>query len=112
VPGSAGNLPAKWVIHAVGPIWRGGDEGEAELLASAYRTAFDVARTLGARTVASPSVSTGVYRFPLDLAAPIAVQAAREHLRSETPVERITFVLFSRDTFDAFEAALSTLAEK
>jgi O-acetyl-ADP-ribose deacetylase len=108
--GAAGNLPAKWLIHAVGPVWHGGSGGEVELLASAYRTAFDIARQLGAQTVTSPSVSTGVYRFPLDQAAPIALRVAHDHLAGETSVERITFVLFSRETFDAFEKALSELA--
>jgi O-acetyl-ADP-ribose deacetylase (regulator of RNase III) len=110
LPAAAGNLPAMWVIHAVGPRWHGGGEGEAELLASAYRTAFRVARDLGARTVTSPSLSTGVYRFPVELAAPIALQTALGHLEVETSVERITFVLFSRDTFDPFEQALTSLA--
>jgi O-acetyl-ADP-ribose deacetylase (regulator of RNase III) len=110
LPGAAGNLPAKWVIHAVGPRWHGGDRGESDLLASAYRTAFRVARDLAARTVAAPSLSTGVYRFPVELAAPIALEAARDHLAGETSIERITFVLFSRDTFDPFEQALTRLA--
>jgi O-acetyl-ADP-ribose deacetylase (regulator of RNase III) len=107
VPGDAGNLPARWVIHAVGPVWRGGGAGEPEELRSAYETSFDVARELGARVVTSPSISTGIYRFPLELAAPIAVQAARDHLATKTPVERITFVLFSPETLAAFGRALA-----
>jgi O-acetyl-ADP-ribose deacetylase (regulator of RNase III) len=71
----AGRLPARYVIHAVGPVWRGGDEGEAELLASAYRRALEVAADLGCRTIALPALSTGVYGYPPDLAAPVACAA-------------------------------------
>jgi O-acetyl-ADP-ribose deacetylase (regulator of RNase III) len=110
VAGNAGELPATWVIHAVGPVWHGGGDGEPDLLRSAYATAFQVASELGARIVTSPSISTGIYRFPLERAAPIAVQAARDHLVRETSVARITFVLFSRETFEAFERALGELA--
>ena len=111
VPGNAGDLPARWVIHAVGPVWHGGSDGEPDLLGSAYRTSFDIARELGATVVTSPSISTGIYRYPLELAAPIAIRAARDHLAGETTVERITFVLFSRETFGAFEAALTKIRE-
>jgi O-acetyl-ADP-ribose deacetylase (regulator of RNase III) len=110
VPGKAGQLPAKWVIHAVGPVWHGGSGGERDLLRSAYETAFRVAAELGAQTVTVPSISTGIYRFPLDLAAPIAVEAAGDHLAGETTLERISFVLYSQETFDAFERALTDLA--
>jgi len=74
----AGRLPARHVVHAVGPIWRGGAHGEAELLASAYRRALEVAEELGCRTVAFPALSTGIYGYPAELAAPIAVAAVRE----------------------------------
>jgi O-acetyl-ADP-ribose deacetylase (regulator of RNase III) len=110
VPGNAGNLPAKWVIHAVGPVWHGGNGGERDLLRSAYETAFRVASELEARTVTVPSISTGIYRFPLDEAVPVAVRAARDHLSGGTSVERITFVLFSQETFDAFDRAVADLA--
>jgi O-acetyl-ADP-ribose deacetylase (regulator of RNase III) len=109
VPGAAGRLPARWVIHAVGPVWRGGGSGEKDLLKSAYESAFRVAAELGATSVTSPSISTGIYRFPLELAAPIAIGAAVDHLALETSVARITFVLFSRETFDAFDAVLAEL---
>ena len=75
---TGGQLPARWVIHAVGPVWRGGEEGEAELLASAHRRALEVARELGARTVAFPAISCGIYGYPPELAAPVAVGVARE----------------------------------
>ena len=74
----AGRLPARYVVHAVGPIWRGGDAGEAALLASAYRRALEVAEELGCRTIALPALSTGIYGYPAELAAPVAVGAVRE----------------------------------
>jgi O-acetyl-ADP-ribose deacetylase (regulator of RNase III) len=74
----AGRLPARYVVHAVGPIWHGGAHGEAELLASAYRRALEVAESLDCRTVAFPALSTGIYGYPADLAAPVAVAAVRE----------------------------------
>jgi O-acetyl-ADP-ribose deacetylase (regulator of RNase III) len=74
----AGRLPARHVIHAVGPIWSGGGAGEAELLASAYRRSLEVAEELGCRTVAFPALSTGIYGFPAEIAAPVAVGAVRE----------------------------------
>src|SRR5437667_7144080 len=86
---TAGALPARWVIHAVGPVWRGGGEREPELLASAHRRSLEVAHELGARTVAFPAISCGVYGFPPELAAPIAIAAARER---EADFEAIRFV--------------------
>jgi O-acetyl-ADP-ribose deacetylase (regulator of RNase III) len=71
----AGDLPARWVIHAVGPVWQGGGVGEAELLASAYHRSLDVATELRARTVAFPALSCGIYGYPAELAAPVAVRA-------------------------------------
>jgi len=76
----AGDLPAQWVVHAVGPVWHGGGAGEPELLASAYRTAFQVANEAGARTIAAAAISTGIFGYPLDEAATIAVGTAAEHL--------------------------------
>ncbi len=107
---TAGNLPARWVVHAVGPVWRGGEEGEAELLASAYRAALATAAGLGARTLALPSISTGAYGYPLSLAAPIALRTVAEHLAGPTSLERVTFVLFGDDTLAAYEEALASLA--
>lgn len=74
----AGRLPAKHVIHAVGPVWSGGGRGEAELLASAYRRSLEVAEGLGCRTIAFPALSTGIYGYPAELAAPVAVGAVRQ----------------------------------
>ena len=74
----AGRLPARYVIHAVGPVWRGGAHGEAELLASAYRRSLEVGEELGCRTVAFPALSTGIYGYPPEQAAPVTVEAVRE----------------------------------
>jgi O-acetyl-ADP-ribose deacetylase (regulator of RNase III) len=89
-------LPARWVIHAVGPVWHGGSEGEPELLASCYRRALEVAGELGARSVAFPAISTGVYRFPRDLAARIAVETVRS---STVPLELVRLVAFDEETY-------------
>jgi O-acetyl-ADP-ribose deacetylase len=107
---TAGNLAARWVIHAVGPVWRGGKHGEPELLAAAYRSALDLANEAGARTVALPAISAGVYGYPLGEAARIALTAAQDHLAAETNLERTTFVLYSGDTHEAFAAVLGRIA--
>src|SRR5262245_49657202 len=108
VVSDAGNLPATWVIHAVGPVWRGGEAGEPELLSSAYRTSLQLAAELGARSVSFPSISTGVYSYPVAEAARIAIDTVRDGLAAEPgSIEQVTFVLFSRDTYDVFQAALN-----
>jgi O-acetyl-ADP-ribose deacetylase len=108
VVSEAGDLPAKWVIHAVGPVWRDGSSGEPALLASAYRTSLRLATELGARSVAFPSISTGIYGYPIDLAAQIAIDTVSDVLAMEPgSVERVTFVLFSLDAFEVFEEVLS-----
>ena len=88
---TAGRLPARWVIHTVGPVWRGGGAGEPELLASAHRRSLEVARDLGARTVAFPAISCGVYGYPPELAAPVAVGTVRE-LEDEFELIRFVFL--------------------
>jgi O-acetyl-ADP-ribose deacetylase (regulator of RNase III) len=102
----AGDLPARWVIHAVGPVWRGGGSGEAGLLASAYRASCELASGLGARTITFPAISTGVYGYPVEDAAAVALGAVRDHFAGETTLERATFVLFSEDALEAFAQAL------
>jgi O-acetyl-ADP-ribose deacetylase (regulator of RNase III) len=104
----AGNLPAKWVFHAVGPVYRDGKHGEPELLASAYRSCLELARQKGARTVSFPAISAGVYGYPVEEAARIAVQTVREHLKGDTPVEEVVFVLFGSKTRAVFEKALAS----
>jgi O-acetyl-ADP-ribose deacetylase len=102
----AGRLPVRHVIHAVGPVWHGGDEGEAEQLASAYRRSIELAAENGARRVAFPAISTGVYRFPLDKAAEISIAAVREAMTDHPDVEEARFWLFGDDAYAAFEEAL------
>jgi O-acetyl-ADP-ribose deacetylase len=104
---SAGRLPARHVVHAVGPRWRDGDHGEPALLASAYRSAFALASEHSCATVAAPSISTGIYGFPIELAAPIAIGAADEALAHPgTTLCEITFALFSDADLEVFARAL------
>lgn len=101
-------LPAKFVIHAVGPVWYGGHKGEEALLASCHRVAMDLAARAGARTIAFPAISCGAYRFPIDRAAHIAVAEVAAALeRSELP-ERVTFACFDVKTRRFFDKALQT----
>ncbi len=97
-------LPARWVIHTVGPVWHGGAEGEPELLASCYRRSLALADEVGARSVAFPAISTGVYGYPPEPAARIAVDTVRT---TPTQVEVVTFVSFGERTRLAYEAALA-----
>jgi O-acetyl-ADP-ribose deacetylase (regulator of RNase III) len=103
---SAGRLPASHVIHAVGPIWRGGGEGEPELLASCYRRAIELAAEHGAQRVAFPAISAGVYGYPLAQAAQVAIDATRAALDAHPEVTEARFWLFGDDAYDAFAAAL------
>jgi O-acetyl-ADP-ribose deacetylase (regulator of RNase III) len=105
----AGILPARWVIHAVGPVWDGGDWGEAELLDSAYRSAMAVADEVGARSIALPAISCGVYGYPIEPAAKVALAAVEAALRASASVARATFVLYSFDTFEVFRNAMARL---
>lgn len=100
---AAYELPARYVIHTVGPVWHGGTHGEMDTLAACHRNALALARELGCRTVAFPAISCGIYGFPPELAAPIAVGAVREH----APLEVVRFVLFNDETSDAFSAAVA-----
>lgn len=99
---TAGNLPARWVIHTVGPVWSARDD-RSELLASCYRESLAVAGELGAATVAFPAISTGVFGWPMDHGARIAIETVRA---ARTDVRRISFVLFGADAYRAFENAL------
>lgn len=111
----AGRLRARYVIHAVGPVWSGGRRGEAALLASAYRHCLRLAEEHGLCSLAFPSLSTGAYGYPVAEAARIALGAVSEHCRaagSQSSLESITFVLYTADTLRAYEAALSELGER
>jgi O-acetyl-ADP-ribose deacetylase (regulator of RNase III) len=95
-------------VHAVGPIWHGGQDGEPELLASAYRTALQLAEAAGAGTLGLPAISAGVYGYPLRSAADVAVGTVRDHLAAgSSPLRRVTFVLRSDDAAAAFREALA-----
>ena len=94
-------LPAKYVIHAVGPVWRGGDRGEAELLASCYRRSLELAVENGIRSIAFPAISCGIYGYPIDEAAEIAVSEVRRFLENDASVERVVFVAFGDDVWNA-----------
>lgn len=107
---TAGRLKAKYVIHAVGPVWSGGNRGEAELLAGAYRRSLELAVEHGCRSIAFPALSTGAYRFPMDQAARIALRTAIEFLRQHGRPELVRFVLFDAGAYGAFAAALEELA--
>ena len=97
------DLPARWIVHAVGPRWRGGDHGEAELLASCYRRSLEVADDLGARSVAFPAISTGIYGYPPEEAARIAVETVRS---TPTDVELVRLVAFDEETFRRYQTLL------
>lgn len=99
-------LPAKFVIHTPGPIWQGGGHGEQELLASCYRNCLTLAEQAGCRHVAFPSISTGVYRFPLEQAAQIAIHEIRNFLQTHALPEVVTMVCFTHDVTQAYRAAL------
>jgi len=104
------NLPCQYVIHTVGPIWRGGSQGEPELLASCYMNSLRVAVEQGIRTVAFPSISTGVYGYPVDLAAQVAVEAVKTFLaRFPDKIDRIVWVLFDDRTFRAYQKEIDRL---
>jgi O-acetyl-ADP-ribose deacetylase (regulator of RNase III) len=105
----AGNLPARHVIHAVGPVWRGGGEGEDELLASCHRAALTLASELGCRTVAFPAISTGAFGFPVDRAARVALGTTAGELDRRPELERVSFVLFGADAHATFARALDEL---
>lgn len=108
---TAGDLPARAVIHTVGPRWRGGDRGEEELLAGAYRNSLDVARENGWRTVAFPSIGTGAYGYPTDRAARVALGTVAACLHEYGDAfDEVRFVLFSSADLDTYAAALDEIA--
>ena len=99
-------LPAKYVIHTVGPVWRGGTDGEPELLASCYRRSIELAIGNGARTMAFPAISCGIYGYPLDAAAEIAIGETKRVLGDGNDLDRVLFVAFGGDVRSALERSL------
>ena len=104
-------LPAKYVIHTPGPIWHGGGSGEAELLASCYRSCLTLASENGCKTVDFPSISTGVYRYPLDRASKIALETISDYLKDHSDIARVRMVCFDRHTLEQYSSALSEAGE-
>ena len=100
-------LPAKWVIHTVGPVWRDGEHGEDELLASCYRSCLALVREHGIRSVAFPSISTGAYGFPMDRAAHIAFTETRRLLEANASLEKVTLVCFGRGALEIHRKAMT-----
>lgn len=109
----AGNLKAKYVIHAVGPRYRDGNQGEPQLLESAYRTSLEIAAEQpDVQTMAFPSISTGIYSFPVDSAAEIALNTVASFLSSNAQIKLVRFVLFDSGTMNAFQRALEKVASR
>jgi O-acetyl-ADP-ribose deacetylase (regulator of RNase III) len=106
-----GNLPARWVIHAVGPVWRGGNAGEDAFLASAVRAALASAEEVGAKSVALPAISTGVFGYPVERAARVSIAAARTFAGTARKVERICFCLYDDHAFETFRRELEKDSE-
>ncbi len=109
---AAGNLKARHVIHAVGPVWRGGRQGEAELLSGAYRRSLELAVEHDCRSIALPALSTGAYGYPMDLAARVALRTAIDFLTRHGKPQRVRFVLFDAGAYGAFAAALEELMNR
>jgi O-acetyl-ADP-ribose deacetylase (regulator of RNase III) len=110
---TGGNLEARYVIHTVGPIWHGGTEGEAELLASAYRESLKLAAEKGLSSISFPAISTGAYGYPVGKAAEVALASVIDFIRDVTSLREVTFVLFDSKTYSSYREALNKLvAEK
>ena len=103
------DLPAKFVIHAVGPVWRGGGHGEADLLASCYRRCLEIADGKRLASIAFPAIGTGVYGYPLDPATRIAVTETRDHLARGSSLARVTFACFGAEAADVYTAAIGDI---
>ncbi|TMB52854.1 MAG: macro domain-containing protein [Chloroflexi bacterium] len=104
---SGHGVAARWILHAVGPVWRGGSRGEAEQLVGAYRSCLALCDRLGARSVAFPAISMGIYGYPGEEGARTAVRTVAQHLRGESSLTLVRFVLFSDETRRLFDAALA-----
>ena len=101
---TAGNLPAKYVIHTVGPTWFNGEKNEPILLENAYRNSFKLADHLGLKTIAFPNISTGIYRFPKQLAAQIAFKVINDELKQSQSVQEVIFVCFDDENFNIYQS--------
>ena len=104
---SAYNLPCKFVIHSVGPVWKGGQYNEDDLLASAYRNALRIAANFKLRSIAFPNISTGIYGYPKDRAAKIAIEEVRAHLETDTSIEKVVFCIFDEENIEIYRRLLA-----
>lgn len=109
---TGGNLKARYVIHTVGPIWRGGGESEDKLLAGCYKRLLEVAEENNIKSTSFPSISTGAYRFPVESASKIALQTVINYLKGNTKIERVVLVLFDAKTLEIYEKSLNSILEK
>lgn len=105
------NLPAKWVIHTVGPVWQGGNNSEDELLASCYRQSLALAEEYKISAIAFPAISTGVYRFPVERASKIAVSEVNKFLESDRLLKRVIFVCFGQTAYDCYLQAMQEITQ-
>jgi O-acetyl-ADP-ribose deacetylase (regulator of RNase III) len=105
-------LAAKWVIHTVGPVWKGGTHNEANLLASCYKSSFQAAAQLGVKTIAFPAISTGVYGYPLEEATEIALRQTRDALKDHPDIENVFFVCFGDEAYRTYQLVYSRVFEK
>jgi O-acetyl-ADP-ribose deacetylase (regulator of RNase III) len=103
------NLPAKWVIHTVGPVWKGGNNGENEILARCYRSCFELAKRHDIKTIAFPSISTGAYHFPVEKASRIAVMQIGKCLKRITSIQQVIIVCFNEDAYECYLDALKNI---
>jgi O-acetyl-ADP-ribose deacetylase (regulator of RNase III) len=101
-------LPARFIIHTVGPVWNGGDQDEHELLASCYRSSFALARERGLRTLAFPAISCGIYRFPVEQAVEIAVRETLAELNRNESIQKVIFACFDKAVYDSYRRAVET----
>jgi O-acetyl-ADP-ribose deacetylase (regulator of RNase III) len=109
---TGGNLPAKYVIHTVGPIWRGGNNRESELLANCYTNSLKLAMKNAIKTISFPAISTGVYGYPIEKAAPVALKTVINLVQENDFFDQVVFVLYDQRTYDVYEQALDTLVDK
>lgn len=107
---TGGNLKAKYVIHTVGPVYHGGGKNEAKLLTSCYRRSLDVARENGMKSISFPSISTGVYRYPVEEAAEIALKTVTDYLKKYSEVELVRFVLFGTLAYETYSRVLTSMS--
>ncbi|MCC5640551.1 O-acetyl-ADP-ribose deacetylase [Nostoc sp. CHAB 5844] len=105
------NLPAKWVIHTVGPVWKGGNNGEDELLASCYSHSLALAEQHQIKTIAFPAISTGVYEFPMERACKIAIAEVKKFFQQTNSLERVIFVCFGQSAFDLYTKTMPEVTE-